>query len=248
MLEFSPLFPFRRRPGMPLVDFLTRLFSALLLGAIVGLERQWRQRMAGARTNALVSAGASAFVMCASLVSNPTGNEAQIVSYVVTGVGFLGAGVIFKHGGAVRGLNTAATLWCSAAIGAVCGLGRLTYAAVVAVAVLLTNMVLRPLAYHIYPSRQAGEEQEVIYLFELVCRAEGEVHIRALLVQAMAQSPLTLTGLKSEDIEGTDKLRVTAQLRGLGRQDQALEQIVVRLSLEAGVSSVSWSVSTQPME
>jgi len=86
--------------------------------------------MAGARTNALVSAGAAAFVMCASLVQNPSGNETQIVSYVVSGVGFLGAGVIFKDGGAVRGLNTAATLWCSAAMGAVCGLGRLIYALV----------------------------------------------------------------------------------------------------------------------
>jgi putative Mg2+ transporter-C (MgtC) family protein len=233
---------------MPLVQFLARLFTALLLGAIVGLERQWRQRMAGARTNALVAAGASAFVMCAFLVQEGPRNENQIVSYVVSGVGFLGAGVIFKDGGTVRGLNTAATLWCSAAMGAVCGLGQLVYAVVVAAAVLLTNVVLRPIAYHIYPSRQTGEEQEVTYLCELVCRADGEAHIRALLVQAMAQSALTLTGLKSEDIEGTDKLRVTAQLRGLGRQDQALEQIVVRLSLEAGVSSVSWSVSTQPIE
>jgi putative Mg2+ transporter-C (MgtC) family protein len=233
---------------MPLVDFLTRLFTALILGAIVGMERQYRQRMAGARTNALVSAGASAFVMCASLVQNPSGNETQIVSYVVSGVGFLGAGVIFKDGGAVRGLNTAATLWCSAAMGAVCGLGRLVYALVVAVAVLLTNVVLRPIAYHIYPSRQTGEEQEVTYLCELVCLAGSEAHIRALLLQAMAQSPLTLSGLKSEDIEGTDKLRVTARLRGLGPRDETLEQIVVRLSLEPGVSSVSWSVTTQPME
>jgi putative Mg2+ transporter-C (MgtC) family protein len=233
---------------MPLVDFLTRLFTALLLGAIIGLERQWRQRMAGARTNALVSAGASAFVMCAFLVQEGPRNENQIVSYIVTGVGFLGAGVIFKDGGAVRGLNTAATLWCSAAMGAICGLGRLFYALIVAVAVLLTNMVLRPLAYHIYPSRQPGEEQEVTYLCELVCLAAGEAHIRALLVQAVSQSPLTPTALKSEDIEGTDKLRVTAQLRGLGRQDQALEHIVVRLSLEPGVSSVSWSVTTTPME
>jgi hypothetical protein len=61
----------------------------------------------------------------------------------------------------------------------------------------------------------------------------------------MAQCPLTLSGLKSEDIEGTDKLRVTAQLRGFRPQDETLEQIVVRLSLEPGVSSVSWSLTTQ---
>jgi putative Mg2+ transporter-C (MgtC) family protein len=234
---------------MPILDFVIRLFAALVLGAVVGMERQWRQRMAGTRTNALVAAGASTFVMCASLVNEGIRNEAQIVSYVVSGVGFLGAGVIFKDGGTVRGLNTAATLWCSAAIGAVCGLGRLTYAGFVACAVLLTNMVLRPIGYRLYPNQQTGGEQEIIYTCELICRSEDETHIRPLVVQAMAQSPLTLVTLKSEDIEGTPtRLRVTAQLRAASRQDQALEQLVSRLSLEPGVSSVSWALSTQLME
>jgi putative Mg2+ transporter-C (MgtC) family protein len=234
---------------MFLFDFVTRLFVALLLGAVVGLERQWRQRIAGTRTNALVAAGASAFVMCAFLVPSPNTNEAQIVSYVVSGVGFLGAGVIFKDGGTVRGLNTAATLWCSAAIGAVCGLGQLLYGVCVAVAVLTTNVVLRPIAYRLHPSQQhMGIEQEVTYLCELVCRGEDESHIRPLLVQTTAQNPLTLVGLKSEDIEGTAKLKVVAQVRGLGRQDQALEQLIARLSLEPGVSSVSWSMTAQLME
>src|ERR1700691_3823990 len=134
---------------MPIVDFVLRLGVALRLGACVGLERQWRQRMAGTRTNALVSAGAAAFVMCAFMVRDTSRSEAQIVSYVVSGVGFLGAGVIFKDAGSVRGLNTAATLWCSAAIGAISGLGRPLHALVLAAAVLVTNVVLRPLAYRL---------------------------------------------------------------------------------------------------
>jgi len=68
------------------------------------------------------------------------------------------------------------------------------------------------------------------------------------LLQAIAQTPLTLTALKSEDIEGTGRMKVLAQIRGLGRQDQALEQMVVRLSLEGGVTSVSWSVTAQVLE
>jgi putative Mg2+ transporter-C (MgtC) family protein len=233
---------------MPAIDFLVRLFTALSLGAVVGLERQWRQRMAGTRTTALVAAGASAFVMCAFLVRDTSRSEAQIVSYVVSGVGFLGAGVIFKDGGTVRGLNTAATIWCSAAIGAICGLGNLLYGAFVGAAVLIANLALRPLAYRFYPSQQAGLEQEVTYVCDLVCRPEDEAHIRALLLQAIAQTPLTLTALKSEDIEGTAKMKVLAQIRGLGRRDQALEQLVVRLSLEGGVSSISWSVTAQVLE
>ena len=234
---------------LPYLDFIFRLGSALFLGILIGLERQWRQRMAGTRTNALVAAGAASFVMCAFLVRDNSRGEAQIVSYVVSGVGFLGAGVIFKDAGSVRGLNTAATVWCSAAIGAICGLGYMLYGATLAGVVLLTNVVLRPLTYRLYPSQQASVEQEFIYLFELICRSEDEARIRALLMQTIvARVTLTVTSLKSEDIEGTSKLKVSAQIRGLGRQDEPLEQLVARLSLEPGVTSVSWSISAQVIE
>ncbi len=137
------------------------LGAAFLLGAVVGLERQWRQRMAGTRTNALVAAGASAFVMCAFMVRDTSRSEAQIVSYVVSGVGFLGAGVIFKDAGGVRGLNTAATIWCSAAIGAISGLGNAVHALILAIAVLFANALLRPLAHRLYPAQTSGQDQEV---------------------------------------------------------------------------------------
>lgn len=208
---------------MQILEFVIRLGSALFLGTIVGLERQWRQRMAGTRTNALVAAGASAFVMCAFLVRDSSRGEAQIVSYVVSGVGFLGAGVIFKDAGSVRGLNTAATIWCSAAIGALCGLGAISYAAILGCAVLLANIALRPLAYKLHPIQPVAGEEEVTYAFEMVCRAEDETRIRALLLQALARTPLSLISLRSEDMEGTPKLKVSAQIRGLGRQDQPLE-------------------------
>lgn len=233
---------------LTLLEFCFRLGAALLMGAAVGLERQWRQRMAGTRTNALVAAGASAFVMCAFMVRDTSRSEAQIVSYVVSGVGFLGAGVIFKDAGSVRGLNTAATIWCSAAMGAISGLGHPLHALILAGAVLLTNLVLRPIAYRLHPAPTAGGEQEIAYGFELVCRPEDEAHMRALMVQGMSRSALTMTSLRSEDIEGTNKMKVTAGITGLGRQDEALEQLVVRLSLEAGVSSVSWAVQAEALE
>jgi putative Mg2+ transporter-C (MgtC) family protein len=233
---------------MQILDFVLRLGAALLMGAVVGLERQWRQRMAGTRTNALIAAGASAFVMCAFMVRDTSRSEAQIVSYVVSGAGFLGAGVIFKDAGGVRRLNTAATIWCSAAIGALSGLGNPLHALVVTLAVLSTNIILRPLSYRLYPAQVSSKEQEVTYGLELHCRPEDEAHMRALMLQGMSQSPQTLVSLRSEDIEGVNKMKVAARIRGLGRQDQALEGLVVRLSLEAGVSSVSWAVQAEVME
>lgn len=93
--------------------FIMRLIIALVLGALIGLERQLRHRMAATRTNALVAAGAAAFTIAGQLIYGDPTNQARVVAYVVAGIGFLGAGVIFKEGANIQGLNTAATFWCS---------------------------------------------------------------------------------------------------------------------------------------
>ena len=99
------------------------------LSAIIGFERQWRNRLAGLRTNTLVALGAASFVIFASLIPGEA-SPTRIAAQVVSGIGFLGAGLIFREGLSVRGLNTAATLWCSAAIGVLAGAGYPAHAAV----------------------------------------------------------------------------------------------------------------------
>lgn len=126
---------------MVVFDFALRVAAALTLGAMIGAERQLRQRMAGLRTNALVSVGASLFVMVSVLEGDSAGHM-RIAAQVVSGIGFLGAGVIMREGMTVRGLNTAATLWCSAAIGILCGLGFALEAAI-GTGFVLANLVLR---------------------------------------------------------------------------------------------------------
>src|SRR5580693_6673161 len=227
---------------MPLLDFVLRLGAALLLGACVGLERQWRQRMAGTRTNALVSAGASAFVMCAFMVRDTTRSEAQIVSYVVSGVGFLGAGVIFKDGGSVRGLNTAATIWCSAAIGALSGLGALNLALVLAVAVLLANMGLRPLAYRLHPAIPEAAPIETLYEVKLDCKLSAAAHIRGLLLSTITQLPVTLQSIHGEQDDEHNQDHIRAEMTTAGRNNEAIEQVIMRLSIEDDVSALSWSI------
>ena len=103
--------------------FAFRLGLAILLGASIGAERQWRQRLAGLRTNALVAAGAAMFVMLTALTNRPADDSFRIAGQVVSGIGFLGAGVILRNGLSITGLNTAATLWCTAAIGTLAGYG-----------------------------------------------------------------------------------------------------------------------------
>ena len=97
---------------MLMFPYIANLLAAMLLGALIGAERQWRQRMAGLRTNALVATGAAVFIL-SSVAASPD-SPGRIAAQVVSGIGFLGAGVIMREGMNVRGLNTAATLWCSA--------------------------------------------------------------------------------------------------------------------------------------
>jgi uncharacterized membrane protein YhiD involved in acid resistance len=139
---------------MQLVQVGLNLFVAACLGAAIGLERQWRQHLAGLRTNTLVALGAAVFVTYSRIVFDNEGS-ARIAAQVVSGIGFLGAGVIFKEGLNVRGLNTAATLWCSAAVGLLAGEGFAACGALAAVLVIGANTALRPIVRAI--NRQPGK-------------------------------------------------------------------------------------------
>jgi putative Mg2+ transporter-C (MgtC) family protein len=226
------------------VQFTLFLLESFVLGALIGAERQWRNRNAGLRTNALVSVGAAAFVMIGGMTA---GGDAtmRIAAQVVSGIGFLGAGVILREGLSVRGLNTAATMWCSAAVGALCGTGFAKVAAVFALIVLIANVVLRPVARRLERPEaviMADTTSEMQYLFRFKGRSSDEGHLRSLLVGMMAGSSVVLRALTSEDIDSTGAVEVRAELLSAGRQDAALEQIVNRLSLEPSVTAVSWEL------
>jgi putative Mg2+ transporter-C (MgtC) family protein len=145
-----------------------RLLLAMILGACVGAERQWRQRAAGLRTNTLVCFGAAAFVDLGVTIAPGT---VQVIAYVVSGVGFLGAGAIMKDGGSIRGLNTAATLWCSAAVGACAGSGEMLDAVFVTVLLIGINSVLRPLSRFIDRHSFAVLDTHTLYRLRLSSKA-----------------------------------------------------------------------------
>lgn len=228
----------------PTLAFFTDILIALLLGTLIGVERQWRQRHAGLRTNALVSAGSAAFCALSVLASTGTNvDPTRIAAQVVSGIGFLGGGIILKEGTNVRGLNTAATLWCSAAIGALTGLGFLAPAAATTAVVLIANVLLRPLALLI--NRQpdpAATEAEICYLIEIACRDRNEQHIRTALLQETAGDTLLLRSIRRESVEGEPRLFLFAEVVTQGRADRLIERVVSRLSLEQGLSAISWRV------
>lgn len=221
------------------LQIAARLLIALLLGALVGVERQWRQRTAGLRTNALVSLGAASFTLFSTQVDGDA-SPTRVAAQVVSGVGFLGAGVMLKDGATVRGLNTAATLWCAAAVGVCAGAGQWLNAVLVTALILLTHVTLRPVARRINAGA-VHDDSEIVRLYRtrLVCDEAQEARVRALLLQAIGPSLLVLRSLHSEH-DGPDEVVVTADMISEQPADALVEQIVGRISLEPGIVSASW--------
>jgi putative Mg2+ transporter-C (MgtC) family protein len=124
-------------------EVAARLLLAFAVGALAGVERQWHHKSAGLRTHTLVAVGAAAFTMVSSLGLGPTNNPMLIAAGVVTGIGFIGGGVIMHQGPTVQGINTAGTLWTTASMGLAAGAGYYALTAMVFVAVLVVQFPLR---------------------------------------------------------------------------------------------------------
>jgi len=222
-------------------DIALNLFMAVLLGGAVGFERQWRQRLAGLRTNTLVALGAASFVVFADLFGDADASPTRVAAQVVSGIGFLGAGIIFREGANVRGLNTAATLWCSAAVGVFAGHGAFVPAAMVAGLVIAVNTLLRPVTRLINRQPATDSEADPLFLVTVVCRAESEAHVRALMLQGFSGGGLRLRRLDSEDIADSNRVEVEAEVMAqAGTGDTELEAITGRLSLEQAVTAARW--------
>ena len=145
----------------------------------------------------------------------------------------------------MRGLNTAATLWCSAAIGVLSGAGYPLYAAIATGFVVFVNLLLRPIVSFINRQPLRATELEVAYSLAVTCRSPDEAHIRALLLQGLAGSALALRRLDSTDLEGTGRVAVSAFVTASQRVDTDVEKIVGRLSLEPTVSAARWRADVQ---
>lgn len=226
---------------LTILAFTTRLTVAFILGAVIGTERQWRQRMAGLRTNMLVALGSCMFVAMGVRIGGDAAG--RVTSYVVSGIGFLGAGVIMKDGVNVRGLNTAATLWCSAAIGAFCGQGFLMEALIGSGFIIMTHILMRPVGNRL--SRLPIDKNattQIGYLLTIKCTHEVENHLRVLLLQfTNHDEKLLLRSLKSTDNGDPREAVISAEILANSNEDSTLEKIAGRLTVEQKVFEVSWN-------
>ena len=222
------------------LDMLLRIVTGLLLGGAIGFERQWRARTAGLRTNALVSLGATLFVLLGAYGFG-AGDPTRVAAQVVSGIGFLGAGVIMKRGPSVSGLNTAATLWASAAVGSLVGSGAYLIAIAGTATIIIANTCLRPLGRLLdRGSFKFGREvPPVLYEFTVRCPEDAEANVRALVFDAVHRDEFTVQSITATDRDGG--VVIVALLSSPTRDDRALERAIARVVTEPSVTAIQWS-------
>ena len=228
------------------VDMFVRVGLATLLGVAIGVERQWRARMAGLQTMALVSMGAALFLILGAYSFHGAGDPTRVAAQIVSGIGFLGAGVIMKQGSSVTGLNTAATLWAAAAVGALAGAWMWREAITGAVIIIATNGFLFPLASKMDTAHLWGgrENPAADYLLEVVCSADAEVEVRAVIVSAANQPGFQLNALRSSATSSAGEIEVRAELSTTTRDDAKIEMALGALNVDARVTSFRWSAES----
>jgi putative Mg2+ transporter-C (MgtC) family protein len=226
-------------------DFFLDACVALALGSVIGLERQVRQHPAGLRTNALVCLGAALFVSVSRLAGD-TGSPTRVASYVVSGVGFLGGGVILREGLNVKGVDTAATLWCSAAAGVLAGMGFRAEAALGAMLILGINLGVRPLARRI-DARVLAAGGETTYLVRVVCQGKVRGDVRDEVRRRVAARPgWQLGGLKVKHSKRRKRASLVVDVTVPARDDKAIEALEAEMELRTGVLAVEWEVIPSP--
>lgn len=222
---------------------LVNLTVAFILGALIGLERQVRQRTAGLRTNTLVSVGAAIFVSLGARLFEINGGSQTtitVVAYVVSGIGFLGAGAIMKEGASIYGLNTAATLWGAGAVGACAGAGLLGEAGLAALFVLASNTLLRPVVNRINRSPFREETSEATYMVFVICASESQSEVREKMAEVLEDASYPARQIDDHPF-GEGEVEIEFTLYATAVQAEELDAVVKKAEVLPGVRQAFWN-------
>lgn len=215
-------------------EFLFQITVCFLLSSCIGIERQYRRRSIGLRTIILVSLGAFLFVRYS--FSFPDSDMNRIAAQVVAGIGFLGAGVIIKDGKTVKGLTTAATLWCAAAIGVLCSANLLFEAAIGTLFILFTNIILRSVNSKI--NDLSGNINYNLYSFSIICEEKNEDQILKIIKEIVKANKASINSIETSDTEnGNIKLDICIIIYSDG--DIITSEIMQKLPGRKDVISIS---------
>lgn len=218
---------------MDLITFAIRLFICFTLSILIGLERQLRHRMVGLRTNVLVCIGAFLFVYLSYGID--VNDKTRVAAQVVSGIGFLGAGVILRDGSKIKGLNTAATLWCVSAIGVLCASGLVVEATIGTLFVLLSNIILRLFSQYIMNKVKQSTKEK--YTIRINCKKTKEEKVRANFAKIIDNNDLVLNSLERSEIT-EEEIKLKAII--ITSVSTKVEVLINKISSDSGVVSITW--------
>lgn len=219
-----------------MLSFGIALLTSIFAGSLIGMERQWRNKLAGMRTTALVCLGATLFVMVSTFVDGET-SPTRISAQVVSGIGFLAGGVIIREGFTITGINTAATLWCSAAVGTLIGAGFPYKGLLGAVTITIVNIVLRNLSRKVDTLSETQQTNDTYYHVSIICFSEFEMRIRTRIIQEMNYLHLNFSKLSFVDLVG-GQTKVNLIIEGNHVTHLTVKALLEKLSIEEGIVTV----------
>ncbi len=226
------------------LGFSIRLLIAVGLGILIGAERQLTKHRTGILTNVIVCVGSFAFTAFSYLAQDSNADVTRIAAQIVSGIGFLGAGVIISDGTKIKGINTAASIWASASVGILCCLDKWWFAALVAGTIVLSHLVIHPITEFISKkqkyNKEKSDKQETFYRITIVSTEENAVEIKKNIIEYFRElDDVLLRNLEMIDLDG-GSVKVHADFSTKRKNNELVEHIITHVGKHEDIISTGW--------
>lgn len=232
--------------NLDFIEFIIRISTAMACGFFIGFERQWINRVAGIQTNVLIATGACVYILSSYYVGYEGQSASRLGAQVVSGIGFLGAGMIFRDGFNTHGINTAATAWCSGAVGVACGMGALPQALLVVIFIVCANLIFRPIDHAISKNRRWNDTRIFSqYEIQSIVPTKDVSSLQDSILKIISGYTHEITSVKIsmyDNKSGAEKEKITIGFRHFNHEKVDLIGLAKEIrSLDPSIS-VNWSI------
>ena len=224
--------------------FAIRLLISAVLGIVIGAERQLTKHRTGILTNVIVCVGSFAFTAFSYLAKDGSSDVTRIAAQIVSGIGFLGAGVIISDGTKIKGINTAASMWASASVGILCCLDKWWFAALVAGTIVLAHIIIHPITEFITKKQEYNKDKsdklETFYRISIVCSEENADEIKKNIIEYFRElDDVLLRNLEMSDVDGGN-VKVRAEISTKRKNNELVEHIITHVGKHEDIISTGW--------
>lgn len=219
---------------MSIQEFIIRIFIIIVVGIVIGIERQITGHNIGVKTTILIALGTFAFVSVEVLFKS---DDLRMAANIITGIGFLCSGVIFKNGLTVNGINTSATLWSTSAISVLISYGFIIQGIIATVVLISFNLILAYVSGLIKPISKLADIDDKTYYIETVCLKSNISNVKKVILKNLSDK-ISLVELQVNSIT-SDKYRIKAKINSSDKYIDEIDKITNKI-LNTDVFSAKW--------